>query len=142
MDIFLSPGDSPLTITPGDTTLHIRVSRGTDAGHQNPPPALPVMAAPADDRGRVIPARPHWRRTAMIGLGVLAMLCAGLYSRMSSAPVASPAPPPPHLALLAPPEFPARPVMRPPALPLPHPQPDTPTAQPGPSPLNQAFGLH
>lgn len=142
MDIFLSPGDSPLTITPGDTTLHIRVSRGTDAGHQNPPSALPVMAAPADDRGRVIPARPHWRRTAMIGLGVLAMLCAGLYSRMSSAPVASPAPPPPHLALLAPPEFPARPVMRPPALPLPHPQPDTPTAQPGPSPLNQAFGLH
>jgi hypothetical protein len=140
MDIFLSPGDSPLTITPGDTTLHIRVSRGTDTGHQTPP--LPVMAAPVAERGRVIPARPRWRRTAMMGLGVLAMLCAGLYSRMSSAPVASPAPPPPHLALLAPPEFPARAVMRLPALPLPHPQPDTPTAQPGPSPLNQAFGLH
>lgn len=140
MDIFLSPGDSPLTIAPGDTTLHIRVSRGTDATHQTPP--LPVMAAPVAERRRVIPARPRWRRSAMIGLGVLAMLCAGLYSRMSSAPVASSASPPPHLALLAPPEFPARAVMRPPALPLPHPQPDTPTAQPGPSPLNQAFGLH
>ncbi|MBO1329060.1 hypothetical protein OQ496_10680 [Acetobacter suratthaniensis] len=142
MDIFLSPGDSPLTITPGDTTLHIRVSPCTDAGHQNPPPALPVIAAAADERGSVIPARPRWRRTAMMGLGVLALLGAGLYSRMSSSPASSSTPPPPHLALLAPPEFPSRPVMRPPA--LSRPQPEAAPAQPGPgpSPLNQAFGLH
>lgn len=140
MDIFLSPGDSPLTITPGDTMLHIRVLRSTDASHQNPPPALPVMAAPVAERGSIIPARPRWRRSAMIGLGVLAMLGAGLYSRMSGSPASPPTPPPPHLALLAPPEFPSRPVMRPPA--LSRPQPEAAPTQPGPSPLNQAFGLH
>ena len=36
MDIFLSPGDSPLTITPSDTTLHIRVSRSMDTSPQTP----------------------------------------------------------------------------------------------------------
>jgi hypothetical protein len=140
MDIFLSPGDSPLTITPGDTTLHIRVSRGTATAIQNPPPALPVMATAAAEQGAVIKHQRLWRHRALIGLGVLAMLFAGLYSRMSGAPASSPTPQPPHLALLAPPEFPARPVMRP--LALPPPQSEAPPAQPGPSPLNQAFGLH
>ncbi|WP_148299093.1 hypothetical protein [Acetobacter okinawensis] len=36
MDIFLSPGDSPLTITAGDTTLHIRVSPNMDTSPQPP----------------------------------------------------------------------------------------------------------
>ena len=81
MDIFLSPGDSPLTITPGDTPLHIRVSRGTAASIQNPRPALPVVATATAERGIIVNHRPRWRRPAMIGLGVLAMLCAGLYSR-------------------------------------------------------------
>lgn len=139
MDIFLSPGDSPLTITPGDTPLHIRVSRGTAASIQNPPPALPVVATATAEQGAVIKHQQFWRRPAMIGLGVLAMLCAGLYSRMGATPEAPSAPLTPRMAL-RPPEFPSRPVMRPQTPPLP--QFGAAPMQPAPSPLNQAFGLH
>lgn len=140
MDIFLSPGDSPLTITPGDTTLHIRVSRSMDTTPQTPAPALPVMATPTAERQSVMTTHPRWRRPTMIGLGVLVMLFAGLYSHMRSAPASSPAPRPPHLDLPDPPEFQTRPVPRQQALRLP--QSDAAPVQRAPSPLNQAFGLH
>lgn len=142
MDIFLFPGDSPLTITPGDTTVHIRVVPNMDANHQNQPTGLPDVVTPAAQQESLVPARPHWRRPVLIGLVLLTGLCVGLYSRMRGAPVPSPAPQPPHLALLAPPEFPSRPVMRPPALPRPQPEAIPAQPGPGPSPLNQAFGLH
>lgn len=141
MDIFLFPGDSPLTITPGDKTVHIRVSSNMDANLQNPPLARPAQATPAAEQENLIHVRPRWRRPILIGLVLLGGLYIGLYSHSDRAPASSPALQPPHLALLAPPEFPSRPVMRPPA--LPRPQPEAIPAQPGPgsSPLNQAFGL-
>jgi hypothetical protein len=141
MDIFLSPGDSPLTITPGDTTLHIRVSRGTATAIQNPPPALPVMATPTAEQGAAIKHQRLWRHRALIGLGVLAMLCAGLYSRMGATPEAPSAPPTPKMAL-RPPEFPPLDAVN---RPLP-PAHEDPLYQGGlrtqPNSLNQAFGLH
>lgn len=142
MDIFLSPGDSPLTITPGDTTLHIRVSRSMDTTPQTPAPApaLPVMATPTAERQSVMTTHPRWRRPTMIGLGILAMLFAGLYSHMRNTPASSLAPQVAHLDLPDPPEFPTRPVPRQQALPLP--QSDAAPVQRAPSPLNQAFGLH
>lgn len=144
MDIFLSPGDSPLTITAGDTTLHIRVWPNMDTSPQPPTPApapaLPVMRDITTARQSIRATRPLWRRPAIIGLGVLVMLCAGLYSHMSNSPASSPAPHSPHLALLAPPEFPSEQVIRPPTRPLP--ESSAPPAQPAPLLLNQAFGLH
>lgn len=140
MDIFLFPGDSPLTISPGDKTVHIRVVPNMDASHQNQPTGLPDVVTPAAKQQNLVPARPHWKRPVLISLVLIAGLCIGLYTRMSNAPVSSPTPQSPHLALLAPPEFPSRPVMRPPV--PPRPQPEAIPAQPGPSPLNHAFGLH
>lgn len=130
MDIFLSPGDSPLTITPGETTLHIRVSCNRDTSQQNLPPALP----------EAVSLTPRRRRFTMIGLGVLAVLGAGLYSQMRATPVPASSSNQSNLILPDPPKFPLRPVPRQQALPLP--QQETAPMQPAPSPLNQAFGLH
>lgn len=76
----------------------------------------------------------------MIGLGVLAMIGAGLYSQMRATPAPASSSNQSNLILPDPPKFPVRPVPRQQALPLP--QQETAPMQPAPSPLNQAFGLH
>ena len=130
MDIFLYTGDSPLTITPGDTTLHIRVSRNMDTSQPTPLPAVPGS----------VPLTKQRRRFAMIGLGVLAMMSAGLYSQMRASPASVASSNQSDLLLSGPPEFPLRPIPRQQA--LPHPQQTVAPTQYAPSPLNQAFGLH
>lgn len=141
MDIFLSPGDSPVTITPGDTTLHLRVLSNADVTiHSAPPRALPVVAPATAERETVVRSPARWKRPTIIGLGFLAMVCIGLYSHMGETPIPVSHSLQPDAVLSTPPEFPSRPLPRQQTLP-----PQLPGAAPvqhTPSPLNQAFGLH
>lgn len=140
MDIFLFPGDSPLTITPGDKTLHIHVSSNMDANPQNPPPTPPALTTPATEPETLMRVRPHRKWLIMIAVILPGALYIGLHSHPGRAPVSTPVFPQPQLGLLDPPEFPTRPVPRQQAL-APQ-QPGAAPVQHAPSPLNQAFGLH
>lgn len=140
MDIFLFPGDSPLTITPGDKTLHIHVSSNMDTNPQNPLPRPPALTTPATEPENRVRVRPHRKWLIMIAVILAGVLYIGLHFHPGKAPASSSALPLPQLGLVDPPEFPTRPVPRQQA--LPPQQPGAAPIQHAPSPLNQAFGLH